>query len=95
MHDRHVLEVRLEVRDDLTRQSNFGHKNQHAPTKPTGYLRQLDVNLRLAGTRHAVQKEAAEPARRQNFFDRRNCRDLLVGQLERFGHGFNLRVAVA
>ena len=60
MHDDDVLGKRsLEGEDDLARQGDFRHEHDDSAPFPAHGRRRLDIDLRLAASRHSLQKKAA------------------------------------
>lgn len=77
VHDDEVIrEVRLEGHDDLPRQRDLRHEHDDAAARRPHALRELDVDLRLAAARDALQEKALIPRRINSRIDLTN--DLLL-----------------
>lgn len=74
--DKVVREVRFEGHDDLPRQRDLRHEHDDAAARRPHALRELDVDLRLATARDALQEEALIPRRIDGRIDLTN--DLLL-----------------
>ena len=96
MHDDDVLGKRsLEGEDDLARQGDFGHEHDDPAPFPARGRRRLDIDLRLAASRHALQEEAAMLAPPDVGKHGIDSRPLLRRQVDHRPDARHISVAVA
>ena len=96
VHDDEVIgKVRLERHDDLSRQRDFRHEHDDAAAGRAHALGELDVDLRLAAARDALQKEALVARGIDGRVDACDDLPLVLGQLHCLMQRLGIAVAVA